>query len=62
MTEPARTGPTLPAIPLLVFAAIDVALAFFLLVDGGFTGAFFIVAVIGVVLALAGWFALRRGL
>ncbi len=52
MTEPARTGPPLPAIPLLVFAAIDIALALLLLVAGGFSAQFLVVAAIG--LALAG--------
>ena len=49
MTEPAAKPP--PAIPLLIFAAIDIAIAVFLLVDGGFTTHFWLVAAIGVVLA-----------
>ena len=35
-------------------------LAFFLLVDGGFTIHFVLVAAIGVGLAVLGWMALRR--
>ena len=50
MTEPAAKRA--PAIPLLFFAAIDILVAFFLLVDGGFTLHFWLVAAIG--LALAG--------
>ena len=47
-------------LPLLIFAAIDLLIAFFLLVDGGFTIHFALVAAIGVVLAVLGWLALRR--
>jgi hypothetical protein len=42
----------LPAIPLLLFAAIDLVLALLLLVAGGFSLEFLVVAAIG--LALAG--------
>ena len=41
-----------PAIPILFFAAIDILVAFFLLLDGGLTLHFWLVAAIG--LALAG--------
>ncbi len=47
-------------LPLLLFAAVDLMLAFFLLVDGGFTIHFVLVAAIGVGLAVLGWMALRR--
>ena len=50
MTEPAAKRA--PTIPILFFAAIDILVAFFLLVDGGFTLHFWLVAAIG--LALAG--------
>jgi hypothetical protein len=56
-TEPHK--PPLPAIPLLVFAAIDLLVAFFLLVDGGFTIHFALVAAIGIALAAAGLLAVR---
>ena len=49
MTEPAAKPP--PAIPLLFFAVIDILVAIFLLVDGGFTLHFWLVAAIGLVLA-----------
>jgi hypothetical protein len=50
----------IPPLPLLIFAAIDLMLAFFLLVDGGFTIHFALVAVIGVGLAVLGLMGLRR--
>lgn len=50
MTEPAAKRA--PTISLLLFAAIDLLVALFLLVDGGFTLHFWLVAAIG--LALAG--------
>ena len=50
MTEPAATRAA--TIPLLFFAAIDLLVAFFLLLDGGLTLHFWLVALIG--LALAG--------
>jgi hypothetical protein len=59
MTEPAEQRPA-PAIPLLIFAAIDLALALFLLADGGFTLHFGVVFVIGLALALLGYLALRK--
>ncbi len=49
-----------PALPLFAFAAIDLALALFLLADGGFTLHFGVVFVIGLVLALLGYLALRK--
>jgi membrane protein implicated in regulation of membrane protease activity len=61
MTEPAeaRVPPT-PSIPLLLFAAIDLVLAFFLLLDGGFTIHFGVIAVIGLALAVLGLRGVRR--
>ena len=50
---------SLPPIPLLVFAAIDVVLALVLLLAGGFTIQFWLVLLIGLGLAVAGWIALR---
>ena len=50
----------IPPIPLLIFAAVDLLLAFFLLVDGGFTIAFGVIAVIGVGLAVLGLMGLRQ--
>jgi len=58
MTEPAAKGA--PAIPLLIFAAIDLGVAFFLLVDGGFTVHFLLVAAIGLGLAGLGLFGVYR--
>jgi hypothetical protein len=49
--EPARKAP-LPAIPLLIFGAIDLVLALLLLIGGGFSIQFLVVVAIG--LALAG--------
>ncbi len=51
MSDSARQAP-LPAIPLLIFAAIDLVLALLLLAAGGFSIQFLAVAAIG--LALAG--------
>ena len=59
MTEPPQRRPA-PAIPLLLFAAIDLGLAFFLLADGGFTPSFGVIFAIGLVLALLGYLALRK--
>ena len=50
----------IPVIPVLVFAAIDLLLAAFLLVDGGITLPFVLIALIGVGLAALGWVGLRR--
>ena len=59
--EDEQAKPPLPAIPVLVFAAIDLVLAFLLLIDGGFTLHFWAVALIGVGLAGVGlWTVLRR--
>lgn len=58
MTEPAAKRA--PTIPLLLFAAIDLGLAFFLLVDGGFTVQFFLVFLIGLALATLGLFSVYR--
>ena len=52
MTEPAVKR--VPAIPLLIFAVADLLLAFFLLVDSGFSLEFVLIAAIGVVLAALG--------
>ena len=49
MTEPAAKPP--PTIPLLFFAAIDLLVAVFLLIDGGFSIHFWLVAAIGLGLA-----------
>ena len=51
MSEPTREA-ALPAIPLLIFAAIDLVLALLLLVAGGFSIQFLVIVAIG--LALAG--------
>mgnify|MGYP000061766246 CR=1 FL=1 len=59
MSAPVEKAPA-PAIPLLLFAAIDLALALFLLADGGFTLSFGVIFAIGLVLALLGYLALRR--
>ena len=45
MTEPAAKR--VPAIPLLIFAAIDLVLALLLLVDSGFSLEFLLIAAIG---------------
>ena len=52
MTEPAAKR--VPSIPLLLFAAVDLGLAFFLLVVDGFSVGFLLIAAIGIVLALLG--------
>ena len=54
-----KRGP-LPVIPLFAFAAIDLVLALLLLLAGGFSIQFWIVALIGMGLTLAGWIALRN--
>jgi hypothetical protein len=51
----------LSPLPLLIFAAIDLLLAFFMLVDGGFTIQFVLIAMIGIGLAVLGLLGLRRG-
>ena len=56
---PEPSKPPLPVIPLFLFAAVDLVLAFVLLIDGGFTLHFALVAAIGIALAAAGWFGLR---
>jgi hypothetical protein len=50
----------MPVIPLLLFAAIDLLVAFFLLVDGGFSIHFWLVALIGVALAGLGLVSVYR--
>lgn len=52
---------SLPPIPLLVFAAIDIVLALLLLLAGGFSIEFWLVLLIGLALAVAGWIGLRSG-
>ena len=59
--EPERRQPTIPPIPLLVFAAIDLAVAFLLLVNSGFTWAFALVAGVGIALAVLGLWGLYNG-
>jgi hypothetical protein len=61
VSEPVRNTP-LPAIPLLLFAAIDIVLALVLLVAGGFSAQFLVVAAIGLALAGVGlWSVFSRG-
>ena len=62
MHEPEPTKPSLPpaAIPILFFAAVDILVAFFLLLDGGFTLHFWLVAAIGIALAGLGLGWVRR--
>jgi hypothetical protein len=57
MAESERQGPPLPAIPLLIFAAIDIALALMLLAAEGFSAGFVVVVAIGLGLAGAGLWA-----
>jgi hypothetical protein len=57
MAEPERHGPPLPAIPLLIFAAIDIAVALMLLAAEGFSAGFVVVAAIGLGLAGVGLWA-----
>ena len=59
--EPELRPPTIPPIPLLVFAAIDLAVAFLLLVNSGFTWAFALVAGVGIALAVLGLWGLSNG-
>ena len=51
MAESEHTGPPVPAIPLLIFAALDIALALLLLAADGFSFGFLVVAAIGLTLA-----------
>jgi hypothetical protein len=53
VSDSARQAP-LPAIPLLIFAAIDIVLALLLLLAGGFSIQFLVVGVIGLGLAAIG--------
>ena len=57
MTQPPRRP--LPVIPILVFAGIDLLLALLLLIQGGFTLGFMLIALVGIALALFGWIALK---
>jgi hypothetical protein len=56
VSDSARHGPP-PAIPLLVFAAIDIVLALLLLVAGGFSIQFLVVGAIGLALAGIGFWS-----
>jgi hypothetical protein len=58
--EPEHSSPAIPVIPILAFAAIDLLLAFFLLLDGGMTTHFWLILVIGLALAGFGLAALMR--
>ncbi len=49
-----------PAIPLFLFAAVDLVLALLMLIGGGFSLAFGVVFAIGVVLAVLGGLALLK--
>jgi hypothetical protein len=53
VSDSARQAP-LPAIPLLVFAAIDIVLALLLLLAGGFSIQFAVIGLIGLALAAVG--------
>ena len=60
MSDSTREAP-LPAIPLLIFAAIDLVLALLLLVAGGFSIQFLVVGAIGLALAGVGmWSVFSR--
>ena len=50
----------LAAVPLLLFAAIDLVIALVLLVGSGLTGAFWAIFAIGAVLAAIGFVKLYR--
>jgi hypothetical protein len=63
MSEPQQSPPVkapFPAIPLLLFAAVDLFAAFFLLLDGGFTVHFVLIALVGLLLAAMGLVAVYR--
>jgi hypothetical protein len=51
MAESEHSGPPIPAIPLLIFAALDIFVALLLLLAGGFSPGFLVVAAIGLTLA-----------
>jgi hypothetical protein len=51
MADADRPGPPVPAIPLLIFAAIDIAFALLILAGEGFTLGFLVVGAIGLTLA-----------
>ena len=60
MSDSTREAP-LPAIPLLIFAAIDLVLALLLLLAGGFSIQFLVVGAIGLALAGVGmWSVFSR--
>jgi hypothetical protein len=61
MEPEARQQPTIPAIPLLIFAAIDLLVAFVLLVNSGFTWAFALIAGVGLLLTGLGLWGVYRG-
>ena len=52
MTQPAAKR--VPTIPLLIFAVVDLGLAFSLLIRGGFGIEFLLIASIGVLFAVLG--------
>jgi hypothetical protein len=60
MATPEHRQRRLSAVPLLLLAAIDLVLAFGLLVGSGLSGAFFAIFAIGTVLAAIGFFRLYR--
>jgi hypothetical protein len=57
VTQQQRKPP--PVIPLFVFAGVDLVLALMLLLVGGFSLAFLLVAAIGIGLAVWGWLGLK---
>lgn len=59
MSDPAEPRPA-PALPLFAFAAIDLVLALVLLIDGGFTLHFGLILLVGLVLTVLGFLALRK--
>ena len=60
MATPEHRQRRLSAVPLLLLAAIDLVLAFALLLGSGFSGAFFAIFAIGTALAGIGFFRLYR--
>ncbi|MBA2462605.1 MAG: hypothetical protein H0V45_12700 [Actinobacteria bacterium] len=58
--EEDRQRRRLSAVPLLLFAAVDLVLALVLLMSDGLSGAFFAIAAIGTFLAAIGFVRLYR--
>jgi hypothetical protein len=54
-----RHGQRLSAVPLFLFAAVDLVVALVLLLDSGFSLAFFLIVAIGLVLAALAYVRLR---